>query len=59
MEHMDTRMSSDWRQLEDSIAGIGSFLEGLAERVAEWGRDLETKTNELRADISALSGSRS
>ncbi len=55
---MDAGMSSEWRQLEDGIAGIGTFLESLAERVAEWGRDLETKTHALRADISALTGPR-
>ncbi len=51
---MDADMGSEWRRLEQSLAEIGSFLEQLAGRVADWGRDLETRAGEMRADIGAL-----
>jgi hypothetical protein len=51
---MDGQIGSEWVRLEESVEEIGNFLEHLAERVAEWGRHLETQTGEMRADITAL-----
>jgi hypothetical protein len=51
---MDGQIGSEWRRLEESVAEIGSFLEQLAGRVAEWGRHLEIETAQVREDIGAL-----
>jgi hypothetical protein len=51
---MDRQLGSEWLRLEESVEEIGNFLEHLAERVAEWGRHLETQAGEMRADITAL-----
>ena len=51
---MDGQIGSEWRRLEESVAEIGSFLEQLAGRVADWGRHLEIETGQMREDIGAL-----
>ncbi|MBV8949566.1 MAG: hypothetical protein JOZ99_01730 [Actinobacteria bacterium] len=44
----------EWRRLEQSLIEIGTFLEQLAGRVADWGRSLEVKTGEMRADVTEI-----